>query len=250
MIWRILLLSCCLSIAYPALGQLRHKPVEERHLSLPDRSLQFQIAAKNLRVKVNNHLIYYWVKGADLHHSRGGYEGRVLHGDFVAFYPTRQLKSQGKFHKGLKDGEWKTWYENGELKSVTNWDKGVQHGKYYCFGNDGKPERKSHYKNGQLHGKEITFNPDGTESLVRYKKGVLIESAPAQPEIIDGQVETSAGELESKKDTASFFNRIFRRKSEGSGTEKETPKEKKPKEQRENFFHRIFKKKATKTDDV
>lgn len=75
--------------------------------------------------KIRNDRYYYWYFNNSIHSTQGGYNGQLLNGHYVAFYPDKNLKEQGDFKTGLKDGEWKTWNRKGDLTSVTNWNDGV-----------------------------------------------------------------------------------------------------------------------------
>ena len=237
MMWRILLLSCCLGLANYSHGQLRQKTSEVRHLSLPDRSVQFQIGSENLRVVANNALVYYWVKGTDLHHSRGGFEGRLLHGKFTAFYPSQQLKSQGRFHKGRKHGEWKTWHENGELKSIANWSKGRQNGRAVEFDVKGQRIKQQSFRNSELHGRQIDYATDGSEITTIYKRGKKIEEPEKAVEIIEGTVTTSTTSDPQQDMKPSLFRRLFPKKEADDGADK-----------KDSFFKRIFGKRKSNTE--
>jgi len=75
--------------------------------------------------KIKNDRYYYWFLNNMIHSTQGGYNGQLLNGHYISFYPDKNLKEEGNFKKGLKDGEWKTWNRNGDLTNVTNWDEGV-----------------------------------------------------------------------------------------------------------------------------
>ncbi|HZY40276.1 MAG TPA: hypothetical protein VFE53_26665 [Mucilaginibacter sp.] len=75
--------------------------------------------------KIKNDRYYFWYLNNLIHSTQGGYNGQLLNGHYVAFYPDKNLKEQGDFKTGLKDGEWKTWNSKGDLTSVTNWNDGV-----------------------------------------------------------------------------------------------------------------------------
>ena len=38
--------------------------------------------------------------------TQGGYNGRLLNGDFRVFYPNKNLKENGNYQFGLKEGTW------------------------------------------------------------------------------------------------------------------------------------------------
>jgi hypothetical protein len=75
--------------------------------------------------KIKNDRYYYWYLNNVIHSTQGGYNGQLLNGHYIAFYPDKNLKEEGGFKRGLKEGEWKTWNPKGDLTSVTTWNEGV-----------------------------------------------------------------------------------------------------------------------------
>jgi antitoxin component YwqK of YwqJK toxin-antitoxin module len=75
--------------------------------------------------KIKNDRYYYWYFNNVIHSTQGGYNGQLLNGHYIAFYPDKNLKEEGNFNKGLKDGIWKTWNRKGDLTNVTTWDEGI-----------------------------------------------------------------------------------------------------------------------------
>jgi hypothetical protein len=171
---KIFVLLLLLWAAHDTSAQLIHKDIEQRYLSLPDQSLQFEVCTDDLRVKPATHLVYYWVSSGKLHHSKGDFHGELLHGNFTSFFNSHQLKSKGKFRKGLKTDVWKTWYENGELKSIADWKNGVQHGERKTFDEEGTLTEIKQYRNGRLHGDQLTFDNDSMASSEEFRKGKLV----------------------------------------------------------------------------
>ncbi len=74
--------------------------------------------------KIKNDRYYYWYLDNVIHSTQGGYNGQLLNGHYIAFYPDKNLKEEGNFKSGLKDGEWKTWNPKGDLTGVTYWSDG------------------------------------------------------------------------------------------------------------------------------
>ncbi len=75
--------------------------------------------------KVKNDRYYFWYLNKVIHSTQGGYNGQLLNGHYISFYPDKNLKEEGDFKTGLKDGVWKTWNPKGDLTNVTNWNEGV-----------------------------------------------------------------------------------------------------------------------------
>jgi hypothetical protein len=203
---------------YGASAQLLHKDLEQRYLTLPDQSLQFQVCADDLSVKPADHLVYYWVSAGKLHHSKGDYHGELLHGNFTSFFENRQLKSKGEFRKGLKNKVWKTWYPSGELKSITSWKKGVQHGQRKSFSEEGKLESIAHYRHGRLHGEQSTFSNDSVIGQEEYKKGQLqleevapVDTMSQEAKILE-MITPENAEAEPEVPKERWFKRILPRR--------------------------------------
>jgi len=75
--------------------------------------------------KIKNDRYYFWYYSNKIHSTQGGYNGQLLNGHYIAFYPDKNLKEEGSFKKGLKDGEWKNWNPKGDLTNVTTWNEGI-----------------------------------------------------------------------------------------------------------------------------
>ena len=67
---------------------------------------------------------YYWYKAQHVLTTQGGSSGQILHGEFEAFYDSKQLSKKGTFTKGLKDDEWLYWRKDGTLIKSENWKRG------------------------------------------------------------------------------------------------------------------------------
>lgn len=75
--------------------------------------------------KIKNDRYYFWYLNDKIHSTQGGYNGKLLNGHYIAFYPDKNLKEEGNFKRGLKDGEWKTWNRKGDITAVTYWNEGI-----------------------------------------------------------------------------------------------------------------------------
>lgn len=102
--------------------------------------------------------VYYWYTGGSIKSTRGGYEGKLLHGDFTCFYHNKNLEEKGKFKKGIKTGKWLHWYTNGELKSVYKWKNGQPVGKSYHYDSLRTKKEVVYYKNGRVKVKKDKKN--------------------------------------------------------------------------------------------
>ncbi len=134
-------------------------------------SVRAYVLRDNGRTVANNALTYFWYGANAIQQTRGGFDGKLLHGDYKAFYLDNNLKEAGKFAKGLKTGEWKTWHAGGKLAEIIHYRKGLRHGMYESFDEQGKPVLVAHYRNGQLHGEMMTYRDGKVVNKRLYKHG-------------------------------------------------------------------------------
>lgn len=145
------------------------------------------------KIKTRDNLLYYWYAAQQIKHTRGGYEGKILHGPYTMFYYNKDLLAKGNFKYGLKQGEWKTWHQGGEVKSKERWKKGILIGKAYYYNRKGIIQRESrinptsgkgyireYTEDGMLHSKSIYKENRVTKEIVYQKneKGKLVEVKP------------------------------------------------------------------------
>jgi hypothetical protein len=131
-------------------------------INSPDSTVvTFVWPIQNREVKPQEDKVYYWFKADKVRTSRGGYGGKVLHGDYTVFYIDQNLKEKGRFSRGLKTGTWKSWYPNGELKEIVQWSGGQRHGVYKSYRSDHTMYRSGEYEEGQLLGKMKEYDEKG-----------------------------------------------------------------------------------------
>lgn len=100
-------------------------------------------------IKANQRKTYYWFKSGQIRNTRGGYDGKLLHGYYKSFYLDKNLKEAGSFKKGIKTGKWIRWYQNGEINQVAWWDNGLLDGKLITYNDKGAILFVQRFKNGQ-----------------------------------------------------------------------------------------------------
>jgi len=125
-------------------------------------------------IRVSDEYWYYWYSANDIKKTRGGFEGKLLHGLFSDFYMNKNLREKGMFKYGRKTGVWKSWYFNGELKDVYHWKKGKLHGEFLVFDEKGKLTQKGSYKDDLFNGKRYIYKESGEVKIEKYKKGELV----------------------------------------------------------------------------
>lgn len=124
---------------------------------------------------------YHWYKSDNILVTRGGFDGRILHGSYKVFYPNQNLNEKGNFYYGMKDGVWQTWYPNGSMKSTQTWSEGQKEGYYTFFDMQGKKVKQYTYKHDLLSGYQFEYQNDTLTSKVKYKDGNIIPESPAVP---------------------------------------------------------------------
>jgi hypothetical protein len=114
---------------------------------------------------------YYWFMAGQIKRTRGGVDGKVLHGKYTAYYFNKSLKQKGLFYKGLKNGRWISWYPNGEINSISHWKKGILNGEYSVWSPEGKLVEKGNYKNERKVGEWQYISKEGYKTTKRYRNG-------------------------------------------------------------------------------
>lgn len=114
---------------------------------------------------------YYWYNADTILITRNGYDGKLLHGKYNAYYPNKNLKESGSFEYGLKEDEWKSWFSNGELQSVSHWRSGKKNGEFREFTPGGDKLRTGQYRNGSLSGYIVNYVKDTAANRVFYRNG-------------------------------------------------------------------------------
>ena len=137
-----------------------------------DYTVKTQMLSQSKTIKVNNELVYMWYGSQKIIETKGGYEGKLIHGKYTSFYLNNQLKEQGQIKYGLKTKEWKYWYPDGKLREVINWKNGRKNGKYILYNDYGQLMAKSNFKDDKLNGKFYTYSQNGAiAEKKKYKNG-------------------------------------------------------------------------------
>jgi hypothetical protein len=124
-------------------------------------------------------LTYHWYTSQKIMETKGGFDGKLLHGYYHSFYLNNQLFESGEFKYGVKSSEWKNWYPDGKLKEVTNWKNGKKKGNYSLYNTDGALVASGKFKNDVLNGKFKTYDKNGKVILTQeYKNGDLVINKP------------------------------------------------------------------------
>lgn len=91
--------------------------------------IKFKAYVIDKKIEAKEKKTYYWYFDNKIHHTKGGISGKVLHGNYEAYYPDGQLKAKGEFKDGLKQKTWKDFNEAGYLEYIVNYHDGDTAGK-------------------------------------------------------------------------------------------------------------------------
>lgn len=150
------------------------------------------LSEEQQKVKPEEDLTYYWYAYNKVMKTEGGYDGKLLHGQYAAFYFNNNLKEKGKFRKGLKDGKWISWYEHGKIMEIVEWSKGKKDGPYRSYDPQGQQVLDANFKNGKLHGKTTSYLDGKILSEKKYRNG---------EEMIPKEKKSSSKKKDKEKET-------------------------------------------------
>jgi len=179
---------------------------------------------------------YYWTKSQHLRATQGASSGDLLHGEFEAFYQSKQLSHKGTFDKGLKHGTWNFWNEDGVYIRTEHWRHGRLCGKQKFYDTNGQLTRTEiirvhkkksiqsdtvivwklfdrktivikdslgrtseiqNYKRGRLHGISKCYEKGKLKSKTKYKKGEEVVQPDQTDSLSEQQPIEPAEELDS-----------------------------------------------------
>ena len=134
--------------------------------------LEYLTGSNFFKNQTQSHLIYYWVSNDSIYKTQGNFSGKLLHGNYMIFYPSGQLKTKGCFHFGLKDGEWMYWNIYGTLQKTENWKAGLKDGETKIYNVEGRLISVTNFKEGLKHGWAINYDNTEIREKIRFKKGI------------------------------------------------------------------------------
>lgn len=169
-------------IFFAALATFGKKPpVTTIYLSHPDEVIKCGVIAEKTTIKLKETLTYYWYAHNTVFQTQGGFDGRILHGDYKTFYLNNQLKEQGHFYKGLKHKTWTSWNEQGKIREVSTWKNGVMNGTHKLFNANGELELEETLKNGVVNGKQKLYENGKLKATRHFKNGKVQEDKVKAP---------------------------------------------------------------------
>lgn len=170
---RALIILLLLSAVSPARAKSGNKNPETFtvYINYPDYSVRANVLHGPAKVHPRTGFVYHWYSDNDIKETDGGFDGRLLHGEYKSFYLDKNLREQGMFRHGLKEDVWKTWFPGGRLHELAHYKKGKLHGSYERYDENGKLLERSAYKHGVKHGKSISYRDDKADTTIVYRNG-------------------------------------------------------------------------------
>ncbi|MBB5440945.1 hypothetical protein HDC92_004649 [Pedobacter sp. AK017] len=158
----LLVFSACKPQELSLIGNLGRKV----RVSTADGFIYAELANAEDKIFTASNKVYAWYGKGLIHSSQGDYSGKLLHGQYIAYYAVnKQLKEKGEYAYGLKNGKWLMWQPDGTLLETQHWYRGLKNGPTLRYDSLGKLKEKVRYNNGKLLEKK-----KGTSLLVRLKK--------------------------------------------------------------------------------
>lgn len=188
---------------------------QEFRSGTPEGYLVARTAERPSRKPIYMDRDYHWVRGRQVQMTQGGMGGPPLHGAYMRYAESGQLREAGKFDQGLKDGEWRRWDPQGRLLVVESWKDGQLHGTVRRFPAADGPVVEEKYRRGQLRQKTVKAEKSDQKAKRTWTPFKQKSGTTEGPTTPDGP--TDAAEPAKKK-----------KGKEGAGrSEKATEKEKK-----------------------
>ncbi|MGL5890720.1 MAG: hypothetical protein ACRC3B_12585, partial [Bacteroidia bacterium] len=72
------------------------------YLNFPAYSVRASVLHSNGKAKPREGYTYYWFASNSIQQTENGFDGKLLHGEYKAFYLNNALKESGEFSNGLK----------------------------------------------------------------------------------------------------------------------------------------------------
>jgi hypothetical protein len=257
-----LFVSLCLPIfAQKDFSELNYNSQTINHAEYSEK-IEFTYSDKIVKTKIN--LKYHWIKNQKVLITQGGYSGKLLHGNYEAFYSNKNLMEKGSFKLGLKDGHWIYWRIDGSIEKSEYWKNGKQIKYSVLYSTEGKDSLRTPYKNGLKHGKVYEVFGNNEKHVRTFKKGSLKKDKEEKIRVkwMKKNSDKKAMKKEKKAGKDKLDNPITNENSALDTSSKEEEKmgffrfskkekEKKTKnkiEKKPGFFKRIFNKEKSETD--
>lgn len=118
---------------------------------------------------------FMWYANHKIFETKGGYDGRLIHGEYRSFFLNGQLRAVGTVRYGLKIKKWKYWHPNGTINEIVSWKRGKKNGTYSIYDELGYLLAKGYFRNDRLHGRFKTYSRQGKViDKKKYRNGIEI----------------------------------------------------------------------------
>lgn len=144
----LLPLFVCPSLAFTQKQKLETTALHRIESRKGDTLSVFRITPVQPGRKLLDDHFYYWYRSDSIFQTQGAVSGKVLHGEYAAYYPNKNLMESGKYVYGLKSGTWLTWRPNGQLHTKKEWKEGRLNGYSYEYDEKGALINKQQYEAG------------------------------------------------------------------------------------------------------
>lgn len=172
----LLVFIACFSFTVAFGQKMPETALYRTRINLPDGTIVLETNPVNTDPEIYPERLYYWYSSNAVHQTQGGFSGRLLNGNYTAYYSNKNLKEQGVFKKGLKTAVWKRWNEKGYLLELATWQAGIRSGNFTLFDEQGNILQSGTYKDNLLDGKIKTYLKDSV-SIINYKAGKPVKTA-------------------------------------------------------------------------
>jgi hypothetical protein len=213
------------------------------NISTPNQTIRAEVLDEKSTLKPDEALSYYWFASNKITVTKGGYDGKLLHGQYTSFYLNSNLMEKGEFKNGVKNNRWVIWYDNGNIKEISNWKKGVQCGTFKTYNELGEQTFEANFKNGKLNGKLKKFQLGKVVSEQNYKDNQeIIQKEKKKAKAIDPLKDSK-----SPQDSTSKRKEMERKTLEKKSMEEKKLAEKKAAAEKNKLSKELeLKKKAAK----
>lgn len=248
---KLLLIALFFPFLLPAQKALEPDQIKTFNITVnyDDFTVKTQMLKDPKKIKVKNELVYLWFDSHKVIETRGGFDGKLIHGYYKSFYLNNQLREMGEVKYGLKNGTWKTWYADGNLKEIINYCKGRKYGHYELYNEYGRLMASGHFRNDLLHGKFYTYDNLGkvTETK-KYRRGSeLVKKVRKKKEKLPKKEEITKPSEETAKDKPQEETPVKKSKKKDKANEKNKDTQTKVKKKK-SFAERVkglFRKKSS-----
>ena len=230
-----------------AQNKKRDKECSAFTINTSNSTIKFEVLSNKESFHPEEALTYYWYSTNKILETKGGYDGKLLHGQYSCFYMNNNLKEKGKFKKGLKDGEWITWFESGKIMEIITWKGGIRNGKYKSFDETGHPVLEAEYRKGMLNGKMTTYLKGEVSDVKVYRNDKEVPPKVKKEKQKGNESNKKIDPNSKKKTLKERWNKLFK-KDKKDQKDKPVTSPTKPVKEKKKFFNRFHKNKNKEND--